>query len=150
MVIERFSRTGIQQVGERYARRGRMLPKSVLYHASWMEPSGTRCYQLMEAKDLRSLHAWIRKWEDLVHFEIAPVLTSQEYWRLAGSLSQRSRRGGMKMKFEDAGRSLDKEIENLIKFLDKKVKPATKKEMSSLLLKASERLAKIAKSLEKA
>ena len=52
------------------------------------------------------------------------------------------------MKFEDAGRSIDKEIANLMEFLDKKVKPSTKKDMSQLLLKASERLAKLARRLE--
>ena len=52
------------------------------------------------------------------------------------------------MTFEDAGRVVDKEITNLVKFLDKKVKPATKKEMAGLLQKASDRLSKLAKSLE--
>jgi hypothetical protein len=54
------------------------------------------------------------------------------------------------MSFEDAGKAVDREIANLVKFLDKKVKPATKKEMAGLLKKASDRLGKLAKSLEKA
>ena len=53
------------------------------------------------------------------------------------------------MKFEEAGRALDREIEKLVEFVEEKVKPATRQEMSELLRKASARLAKLADSLEK-
>jgi hypothetical protein len=54
------------------------------------------------------------------------------------------------MKFEEAGKAIDAEITKLVEFLDKKVKPATKQEMAELLKKASERLSKLAESIEKA
>ncbi len=54
------------------------------------------------------------------------------------------------MKFEDAGRALDRELANLRKFLDREVKPATRRDMARLLRKASDRLARLAKNLEKA
>ena len=53
------------------------------------------------------------------------------------------------MKFEEAGRALDHEVEKLVEFVQEKVKPATRQEMSELLRKASARLAKLAESLEK-
>jgi len=54
------------------------------------------------------------------------------------------------MNFEEAGKAIDAEITRLVEFLDKKVKPATKQEMAQLLKKASERLSKLAESMEKA
>ncbi len=54
------------------------------------------------------------------------------------------------MKFEDAGRALDRELAKLRKFLDREVKPTTRRDMARLLRKASDRLVKLAKSLEKA
>ncbi len=84
MVIERFHAGNADPAGERFARQGRMLPEGVLYRASWMEPDGTRCFQLMEAPDARSLDAWIARWSDLVEFEIAPVLESSEFWGARG------------------------------------------------------------------
>jgi len=79
MVIERF-RQGTAPVGERFRQSGRMLPEGVLYHASWLDAAGTRCYQVMEAEREEHLLQWVRRWEDLVEFEIVPVMTSSEFW----------------------------------------------------------------------
>jgi hypothetical protein len=54
------------------------------------------------------------------------------------------------VKFEDAGRAIDREVVKLIDYLDRKVKPATRQEMADLLRKASKRLTKLAADLEKA
>jgi len=80
MVIERFRLGEPSAVGERFKKMGRMLPEGVTYQASWMEESGARCYQLMEAPNLDTLNPWIHRWEDLVEFEIVPVLTSADFW----------------------------------------------------------------------
>ncbi len=80
MVIELFKGGDPAPVGERFRRQGRMLPEGVEYKASWMEPSGARCFQLMEAPDKDSLNEWVEHWEDLVAFEIVPVLTSNDFW----------------------------------------------------------------------
>ena len=42
--------------------------------------SRTRCFQVMEAEDVRLLNAWTKCWADLIDFEIVPVMTSREYW----------------------------------------------------------------------
>jgi hypothetical protein len=80
MVIETFKAGDLDRVGERFARQGRMLPEGARYEASWMEPGGRRCFQLMEAPDRATLDVWIERWSDLVGFEVVPVLTSQEFW----------------------------------------------------------------------
>jgi len=54
------------------------------------------------------------------------------------------------VKFEDAGRAIDREVAKLAEYLDQKVKPATRQEMATMLRKASKRLAKLADDLEKA
>jgi hypothetical protein len=60
--------------------RGRMLPEGVTYQASWMEPTGGRCFQIMEAPSLDALNVWVERWDDLAAFEIIPVVTSAEFW----------------------------------------------------------------------
>ena len=53
------------------------------------------------------------------------------------------------MKFEDAGRAIDREFEKLRKFLNDEVRPQTKKETAEFLRKSAERLTKMAERLEK-
>ena len=80
MVIERFKNGDSKPVGERFKLCGRMLPEGVSYQASWLEPSGSRCFQVMEAPDEQSMTHWTRRWDDLIDFDIIPVVTSSEYW----------------------------------------------------------------------
>jgi hypothetical protein len=54
------------------------------------------------------------------------------------------------MKFEDAGRALDRELDKLRNFLDKDVRPQTRQEMADFLRRAADRLAKLAERLDKA
>jgi hypothetical protein len=53
------------------------------------------------------------------------------------------------MKFEDAGRTLDREFEKLRKYLSDEVRPQTRKEMAEFLRNSAERLTKMAERLEK-
>ncbi|MFZ3266647.1 MAG: DUF3303 family protein [Terriglobales bacterium] len=80
MVIERFRHGDPRPVGERFKTRGRMLPEDVTYQASWMEPTGCRCFQIMEAPRIEALEVWVGHWNDLVDFEIIPVVPSAEFW----------------------------------------------------------------------
>ena len=79
MVIENFNGK-IDAVGGRFREKGRMLPDGVVYHASWIEPDGSRCFQVMEAPTREVLDTWIERWRDIVDFEVIPVLTSAAYW----------------------------------------------------------------------
>jgi hypothetical protein len=80
MVIERFKLGDPKPVGERFKRSGRMLPEGVVYHASWVDSTGARCFQVMEAAKPELLETWVSRWDDLVDFEIVPVLTSSDFW----------------------------------------------------------------------
>jgi hypothetical protein len=85
MVIEHFKAGRTAQIGGRFRRSGRMLPEGVTYHASWVDSSGARCFQIMEAANLELLQGWTCHWDDLVDFEIVPVQTSADFWTTAGA-----------------------------------------------------------------
>ena len=55
-------------------------PDDVTYQASWVFRAGDRCFQMMEAPHEESLRPWLAAWNDLVEFEVVPVITSAEYW----------------------------------------------------------------------
>jgi hypothetical protein len=80
LVIEHFMPGSTTLIGERFKRSGRMLPEGVIYHASWVESSGGRCFQIMEAGNPELLQNWANHWDDLIDFEIVPVQTSAEFW----------------------------------------------------------------------
>jgi len=79
MVIEQIK--DVDAVGERFRSAGRMMPEGVEYVASWLEPSGSRCFQLMNAPDADAFRGWTQHWDDLMEFEIVPVLTSADFWK---------------------------------------------------------------------
>ena len=78
MVIERFRGGDAVAVYRRYRERGRMTPEGLRYVESWVEADFGRCFQLMECDDPRLLAQWTERWEDLVEFEVVPVVTSKE------------------------------------------------------------------------
>ena len=80
MVIEKFKQGDARSVGERFHQSGRMLPPGVAYLASWVDTAGARCFQLMATDKPALLETWTKHWEDLVEFEIVPVLTSSDFW----------------------------------------------------------------------
>ena len=84
LVIEHFKNDDAQPVRERFVRAGRRMPEGVVYHGSWIDPATTRCFQIMEAENAGLLRVWTANWEDLVEFEIIPVLSSKEYWEKFG------------------------------------------------------------------
>jgi len=55
-----------------------MLPEGLKYIDSWVEPNYDRCFQLMETDDPALFDQWIANWDDLMDFEIIPVITSKE------------------------------------------------------------------------
>jgi hypothetical protein len=80
MVIEHFKPASMALIGERFKRSGRMLPEGVTYHGSWVDSGGARCFQVMEAANAESLRSWAGQWNDLIDFEIVPVLASADFW----------------------------------------------------------------------
>jgi len=76
MVIERFRNGDAGPVYARFAEKGRMLPEGVTYLDSWVAADGTCCYQLMECVSEEDLAPWLAAWNDLVDFEVVPVVDS--------------------------------------------------------------------------
>jgi len=77
MVIEEFVE-GARPVYERAADKGRMLPSGLEYVESWVDEQLERCFQLMETDDPALIDRWIGEWDDLVRFEVVPLLSSGE------------------------------------------------------------------------
>ena len=78
MVIERFKNQDAKAVYKRFQEQGRMMPDGLKYIDSWVEASFNRCFQLMECDDPVLFQQWIAKWQDLMEFEIVPVVPSAE------------------------------------------------------------------------
>jgi len=76
IVIEQFR--DAKAVYRRLRERGRMLPKGLKYIESWTEGNYSRCFQLMECDDARLFSRWVIQWQDLVDFEIVPVVPSEK------------------------------------------------------------------------
>jgi hypothetical protein len=78
MVVERFVQ-GPEPIYARLAERGRMMPEGLVYVDSWIdETDRSRCFQLMETDDVALFDAWTSNWDDLMEFEIVPVIGSAE------------------------------------------------------------------------
>jgi hypothetical protein len=80
MVIEHF-RGGDAlplPVYRRFRHRGRLAPEGLRHVASWVTDDFRRCFQIMECEDRQLLAEWMARWEDLVEFEVIPVITSAE------------------------------------------------------------------------
>jgi hypothetical protein len=77
MVVERYT-SGPEPVYRRAAERGRMLPAGLVYVDSWVDERLDRCFQLMETEEPGLFDRWSACWDDLVDFEVVPVLASAE------------------------------------------------------------------------
>lgn len=91
LVIENFKNGDPKPVRERFVRDGRMMPVDLVYHESWIDPVNGRCFQIMETGDVEFLRQWMNRWEDLIDFEVIPVMPSQEYWTLVGKKTKRKK-----------------------------------------------------------
>jgi len=78
MVVEDFRNGDPLPVYRRFRDQGRMAPAGLRYVASWVTSDLRRCFQIMECDDRALLEQWMARWEDLVEFEVIPVVTSAE------------------------------------------------------------------------
>lgn len=78
MVIEHFRNGDPAPVYQRFREQGRLAPEGLRYVSSWVTRDLKHCYQVMETDDPALLREWISRWEDLVEFEVIPVVTSAE------------------------------------------------------------------------
>ena len=54
------------------------MPHDLRYVASWVTEDFRGCFQTMECEDQALLTQWTARWEDLIEFEVIPVVTSAE------------------------------------------------------------------------
>lgn len=78
MVIEKYKNGNARAIYARAKEKGRMLPDGLKYVDSWVEATLGRCFQLMECDDPRLFQEWVIRWQDLVDFEIVPVVPSKQ------------------------------------------------------------------------
>lgn len=78
MVIERFRDGDPAPIYRRLAERGRMMPEGLSYVSSWITEDLTTCYQVMETDNPALFELWIAEWNDLMDFEVIPVLSSAQ------------------------------------------------------------------------
>jgi len=78
MIVEHFRDGDAVPVYRRFRANGRLAPDGLTYVSSWVDERLERCYQVMETHDPALLDQWIANWNDLVEFEVHPVITSAE------------------------------------------------------------------------
>jgi hypothetical protein len=86
MVVEHFRNKDAVAVYRRFRDSGRMQPEGLVYLSSWVDEKLERCYQLMETEDRRRLDEWMANWNDLIDFEVHPVITSKRAMDKLGPL----------------------------------------------------------------
>ncbi len=78
MIVEKFKPGNVKSMYERFEEKGRMLPDGVHFVNSWIDEAVTTCYQVMESDTVEKIYEWISYWNDLVDFEVIPVITSAQ------------------------------------------------------------------------
>jgi len=78
MIIETFKPGKVKQIYRRLEEKGRMQPEGLTYINSWIDENMNKCYQVMEADSIDKIHIWISNWDDVMEFEIVPVISSEE------------------------------------------------------------------------
>ena len=78
MIIEHFKNQDPVPVYRRFQDRGRLAPEGLQYVSSWVDEKLERCFQLMETEHPKHLDEWLANWNDLVEFEVYPVMSSTE------------------------------------------------------------------------
>src|SRR5438093_345428 len=78
MIIEHFRDGDPVPVYRRLRDEGRLVPQGLRYVASWVTEDFRRCFQIMECEDRALLAQWTARWEDLIEFEVIPVVRSSE------------------------------------------------------------------------
>jgi hypothetical protein len=78
MVVGHFRGGDALSVYCRLRDQGRLMPEGLRYVASWVRDDLRGCFQVIECEDPALLDQWRARWEDLVEFEVLPVLTSAD------------------------------------------------------------------------
>jgi len=74
MVIEKFRNQNGKAVYRKLRDAGRGLPDGLKFVASYVTADLSRCFQLMETDDITLFQRWIADWQEVVEFEVVPVV----------------------------------------------------------------------------
>ena len=74
MVVEKFKNQDGKAVYRKLRESGRALPDGLKFISSYVSADLSRCFQVMEADDVTLFQRWIADWQDLVEFEVVPVV----------------------------------------------------------------------------
>jgi hypothetical protein len=78
MIVEHFRQGDPLPVYRRFRDQGRLAPDGLRYVSSWVSDDLRRCWQVMECDDESLLRQWMAAWDDIVDFEVIPVVTSAQ------------------------------------------------------------------------
>jgi hypothetical protein len=78
LVIEHFRDGKAVPVYRRFRERGRLAPEGLTYVNSWVTRDLRRCFQVMECTESGLLDQWMENWNDLIDFEVVPIISSAE------------------------------------------------------------------------
>jgi len=78
MIIERFRPGKAGEIYRRFDESGRTLPEGLRFIESWVSADLRVCYQLMETDNIGLFATWPQRWEELIEFEIVPIIPSGE------------------------------------------------------------------------
>jgi len=76
MIIEHFRDGEALPVYRRFRDQGRRAPEGLQNVASWVTNDLRQCFRVMECEDPQLLAQWMACWEDLIDFEVLPVVTA--------------------------------------------------------------------------
>ena len=74
MVVEKFRNQDGKAVYRKLRDAGRGLPDGLKFVASYVSADLGRCFQLMETDDITLFQRWIADWQEVVEFEVVPVV----------------------------------------------------------------------------
>ena len=74
MVIETFRNQDAKAIYRRLREKGRALPDGLSFLSSHVSADLGRCFQLMETDDVTLFQRWIADWQEVVEFEVVPVV----------------------------------------------------------------------------
>lgn len=78
MIVEYFKNGDAKPIYKRFREKGRLAPEGLKYISSWVDLDLQRCFQLMETNDEKLIQKWIEHWDDIVDFEVFPVMDSKD------------------------------------------------------------------------
>ena len=78
MVIEKFKNQDGKAVYRKLRDGGRALPDGLKFVSSYVTADLGRCFQLMEVDDITLFQKWIADWQEVVEFEVVPVVAGKD------------------------------------------------------------------------